>query len=37
MGSDDEYFLLTYGMRIMNNRNEKDIASVDDTLFSGML
>jgi len=36
MGSDDKDFLLTEGIRISNNRNEKDIAYVDDTFFEGM-
>ena len=36
MCSDDEDFLYTQGIRIYNDRNEKDIAYVGDNLFSGM-
>ena len=33
MGSDDEFFLNTCGIGIYNNRNEKDIAIVNDILY----
>ncbi len=36
MVSDDDYFLTTPGIIIYNDRNQKDIAGVLDTLFSGM-
>ncbi len=36
MLSNDEYFLSILGLNIQNNRNEKDFAFVDDSLFSGM-
>ena len=35
MVSDDEYFLGTYSIGILNNRNDKDIAFVDDK-YSGI-
>ena len=37
MYSDDKYFLDTNGIVIYNNRNDKDIAIIDDILYSGML
>ncbi len=33
MISNDTYFLLTNEIRIMNNRNDKDIAYVDDMCY----
>ncbi len=36
MWSDDEWFLDAPGIRIYNDRNQKDFAVVDDNLFSGM-
>ena len=36
MHSDDEWFLYTQGIRIYNDRNQKDIAYVDDNIFSGI-
>jgi hypothetical protein len=37
MYSDDEDFLSTPGINIYNDRNQKDIAGVDDNQFSGMV
>ena len=36
MYSSDKYFLSTPGIRIYNDRNQEDLAYVDDNLFSGM-
>ena len=36
MKSNDEWFLRTPGIRIHNDRNQKDLASVEDNEFSGM-
>ncbi len=36
MHSNDDYFLNTPGITIYNDRNKKDIAVVDDNLFSGI-
>ena len=36
MCSDDEDFIRTPGIRIHNDRNQKDLASVEDNEFSGM-
>jgi hypothetical protein len=36
MESSDEFFLSTPAIDINNNRNEKDIACVDDNQYSGM-
>ena len=36
MYSDDEDFLNTPGIRIYNDRNQKDIAYVNDNRFSGI-
>ena len=36
MYSDDEDFLETPGIRIYNDRNQKDIAFVRDNIFSGI-
>ena len=36
MCSDDKDFLFTPGIRIYNDRNQKDIAYVGDNLFSGI-
>jgi hypothetical protein len=36
MQSDDEDFLSTPGITIYNDRNQKDLASVNDNLFSGI-
>ena len=36
MKSNNEWFLRTPGIRIHNDRNQKDLASVEDNEFSGM-
>ena len=36
MASNDEWFLFTPGIEISNDRNQKDIAYVDDNMFSGI-
>ena len=36
MHSDDEWFLYTQGIRIYNDRNQKDYALVRDIQFSGI-
>ena len=36
MISNDEYFLNTPGIGIYNDRNQNDIAYVNDNIFSGI-
>ncbi len=36
MFSDDEWFLDTPGIKIYNDRNEEDIAGVNENQFSGI-
>ena len=36
MCSDDKWFLSTKGIRIYNNRNEKDYVYIYDNFFEGM-
>ena len=36
MSSNDEWFFDAPGITIYNDRNQKDIASVDDNEFSGI-